>query len=177
VAVLIVEPPEDLGAALIERLVAQDDEVRVVAGNELLSRRWKALEAHVASGSGTDVDLLERAAQDVRTVVMFWRPGQDEQALGTVIEAMQLAGVERLVIGTEGSPKLSALLPSDMDHVILGSPSFTVRRRRFLGAIRNLPSVQRLAEAVDAADDLAGHPRLELDLQDPAAWERLGLLQ
>jgi hypothetical protein len=32
-----------------------------------------------------------------------------------------------------------------------------------------------LARAVDAADDLGGGPRLELDLSEPQAWVTLGL--
>ena len=33
----------------------------------------------------------------------------------------------------------------------------------------------RVAEAIDAADDLAGNPRLELDLGTPDAWRALRL--
>ncbi len=41
-----------------------------------------------------------------------------------------------------------------------------------LGAVH---TPERLAEAIDVADDLAGHPKLELDLSDELAWQELAL--
>ncbi len=175
VAILLVAPPEELGVALIERLVAQDDEVRVVEDDASAAQRWKKLKAQVAPGSATDSDLLERAALNVRTVVMFRSRGHDADVLHAVIEAMGLAGVERIIAGTDEPELITGVLPGDFEHVILISPYFASRSHLLARALRREPSAERLAEAIDAADDLAGHPRLVLDLRDPTAWTLLGL--
>jgi hypothetical protein len=55
-----------------------------------------------------------------------------------------------------------------LDYIFL-----RVRRNTLLR--RSAPIPAAVAEAIDAADDLAGSPRLELDLSDPAGARALGL--
>ncbi len=64
---------------------------------------------------------------------------------------------------------LAALRASVLDYVILLTPLKGLLTRR------SKVSTDALAQAIDAADDLAGSPRLELDLSDASAWELLKL--
>ncbi len=64
---------------------------------------------------------------------------------------------------------LGALRSSVLDYVVLMTPA-----KGLLGK-RSKVSTGALAEAIDAADDLAGSPRLELDLSDASAWDALRL--
>jgi hypothetical protein len=75
-----------------------------------------------------------------------------------------------VVVGPVHPQARAALRGSKLEYVILGA----VERRRLLGRRPRLSS-EKLAEAVDAADDLAGNPRLELDLTDERAWTELKL--
>jgi hypothetical protein len=52
-----------------------------------------------------------------------------------------------------------------------------LRSSRKRGMRRSKPSAAELAEAVNAADDMAGSPALELDLSSLDAWSTLGLDQ
>jgi len=165
-SVLLVRPPKQIGSAVIDLLTSQGDVVRVIAADALSAARWKELGAYVAQGSEADADFVERAAQDVRTIVVF----EDAQfSIETVLEGAELAGVERLVICTPKPPEdlLARVRASRMDYVLLrlGTQRLPGRRRRLRGT----------AEAIDAADDLGGHPRLEVDLNNTESRRSLDL--
>jgi hypothetical protein len=66
---------------------------------------------------------------------------------------------------------LSTLRESKLEYILLGS----VVRRGLLGRRRASLTPEQLAAAVDAADDLSGGPRLELNLDDERAWRALKL--
>jgi hypothetical protein len=172
-SVLLVGLAEDLMPPLIRRLTEQGDEVRVLEADETATDRWRSLGAHVASGPQWDADLIERAAQNVRTIAVGDRHDRDPtELMEALVEGGELASRDmRLVVVGDVLPRaLAVLRDSKLEYVILGSPV----RRRLLGR-RPSVSPERLAEAVDAADDLAGDPRLELDLGDERAWRELKL--
>jgi len=181
VSVLLVGVRDELGRAVAARLIAEGDEVRVVENRPAAARDWGRLGAHVAHGSGSDPDLVERAAHGVRTIVV----GEDESIAGrfaasavveAVLEGVRIAGRTdvRLVVLTTASPPdeaTAAVVSSALDHVIVRIPT----TKRLFGRPRTLFPAEILAEVVDAADDLAGNPRDDIDLSDAAAWWRLGL--
>ena len=172
-SILLIGLDEDVMPALIGRLTAQGDEVRVLEVAEATSERWRSLGAHIASGPQWDADLIERAAQNVRTIVVGENHDRDPvELMDALVEGGGFASREmRLVVVGELQPRpLSALRESKLEYVILGS----VVRRGLLGRRPKL-APEQLAEAVDAADDLAGHPRLELHLGDDRAWRELKL--
>jgi hypothetical protein len=172
-SILLVGLAEDLMPPLIRRLTEQGDEVRVLEADEIASDRWRTLGAHIASGPQWDADLIERAAQNVRTIAVGDRHDRDPtELMEALVKGGELASRDmRLVVVGDVLPRaLSVLRDSKLDYVILGPPA----RHRFLGRRPSLPP-ERLAEAVDAADDLAGEPRLELDLGDQRAWRELKL--
>lgn len=158
-SILLLAPPADLGPILVERLVDQDDEVRVIETEGARGPEWRRLGAHVAVGE-LDADLIERAAQNTRTVVAF-----DAEGLAEVLEGSGNADVERLVLCLRAADEavIDALAGAEMDYVVL----LTGRVRR-----RNLAFI---AEAIDAADDLAGPLRVVIDLRREDAGARLRL--
>ena len=174
-AVLLIGIDEELGTALVRRLRDQDDEVRVLEESRAASEHWRALGAHVASGPEWDADLIERAAQNVRTIVVG--PAH-RRAPSTLIDAVitgggyAAPGMRLVVFGPEIDERVrEALRSSVLDYVILKTSGRGILGRRSKVA----PDV--LAEAIDAADDVAGSPRLELDLSDPRALEELGIVR
>jgi hypothetical protein len=173
VSVLLLGLDPVLMPVLIRRLTSEGDEVRVLETEEDPSERWRALGAHIASGPQWDADLIERAAQNVRTIVAGERHGKDPaELMAALIEGGGHASrTMRLVFvgGLQPRP-LSLLRDSQLEHVVLDQ----VARRTLLGKRKAL-APERLAEAIDAADDLAGHPRLELDLSGEPAWRALRL--
>lgn len=169
---LLVGLDEDLLPALIRRLTEQDDEVRILEADPELSERWRELGAHIASGATWDADLIERAAQNVRTIVVGGRsPVPRVDLLGAVVEGGRFAAREMRVVwvGASTGETMGALRESSLEFVALISP-----RPRLLSRKHKL-APEDLAEAIDAADDLAGHPRLELDLGAPEGWAALRL--
>lgn len=168
-AVLLIGIEEKLGTVLIRRLLAQGDEVRVLEESTAAAARWKALGAHVASGPEWDADLIERAAQNVRTIVVGPAHRRTPSTLMDAViggGAHAAPGMRVVAFGPRIDPDVvDALRSSVLDYVVLELP-----RRGLLA--RKIAS-EALAEAIDAADDLAGSPRLELDLSDPSAWEVL----
>ena len=170
-SVLLVGLEPGLGEPLIARLTAQDDEVRVVEADSGRAAHWRELGAYVALGDGADGDLIERAAQNVRTIVVF--QGRDDLgvAVAAALEGASLAGVGRIVVCAQAvpGPVLDRLRAADIDYVAL-----SIGGRRRLFASRTLPD-SALTAAVDAADDLAAPQRLELDLTRSDAWSALGL--
>jgi NAD(P)-dependent dehydrogenase (short-subunit alcohol dehydrogenase family) len=169
-SVLLIGADAELGAALIRRLIAQDDEVRVIEVDDRAAARWRSLGAHVAAGENTDSDLVERAAQGVRTLVLF---DGEAAAVQPVVEGASLARVDRLVLCSSDpqNDAMASIRASRIDYVVLRT---AVGRRRFWGGPNQL-SDEIIAEAIDAADDLAGEPKLDLDLRQPASWQQLGL--
>lgn len=170
-SILLIGLEEDVMPALIRRLTEQGDEVRVLEV-DVKSDRWRSLGAHIASGPQWDADLIERAAQNVRTIVVGEHHDNDPvELMEALVEGGGLASREmRLVIvGEAPRPALETLRESKLDYVVLGAV-----RRGLLGRKARL-APEQLAEAVDAADDLAGSPRLELDLSDEGAWRELKL--
>ena len=172
-SILLVGLDEDLVPPLIRRLIDQGDEVRVLETGDRVGDRWRSLGAHVASGSLWDADLIERAAQNVRTIVVGDRHDREPtELMDALVEGGVLASPDMrvVVVGDVAPQALASLRASKLEYVILGS----MRRRGLLGRRARVPP-ERLAEAVDAADDLAGGPRLELNLGDASAWRELKL--
>lgn len=167
-SVLLIGPPTDLAAAVTARLISQNDEVRAVEPTRDSGAPWKEWGAHVAYGDPADADLVERAAQNVRTIVLLHggrhlAPG----VLEAVLRGGAAAGVDRFVCCSErpADEIHRTLLAADVDHVILIARPKSWRR----------PGVplDAVAEAIDAADDLGGHPRLYLDLARDDSWSAL----
>jgi len=172
-SILLINPPEEIGTALVTRLLDQDDDVRVVADDLNAAQRWKGLGAHVARGEAQDPDLIERAAQNVRTIVVLEEPSTEVAA--AVAGGGQLASPDmRLVLWLKQPrpPAEEIVRESGLDYVFLrGTPA----AGRMVSSSRKRAAVEALVEAIDAADDLSGNPRLDLDLATRTAWSDLGL--
>lgn len=167
-SILLIGTDGAVGEALVRRLVQQGDEVRVLEG-AADSVSWGALGAYIASGDMWDADLIERAAQDVRTIILGPGHREDpEELTAAVVDGGRLvtAGM-RVVVYAARVPEgiLTILRESGLDYVALHTG----------GARRRAVPPEALAEALDAADDLAGSLRLELDLTEPASWAALRL--
>lgn len=154
-SVLLVAVEPFLARALIDRLVAEGDQVRAVVSPGQDAGLFAG--AHLATGSPEDDDLVERAAQGARTIVLG-RP------IPPALEGAARAGVDRAILLTGDVSSA----PAGMSCVAL------VISRTRLGLRRALAPVV-VAEAVNAADDLAGEPRLVADLTTDEGWRALGL--
>jgi hypothetical protein len=142
----------------------------VVESAEEPAEAWRRLGVKVAPGRDDDADLIERAAQGVRTaVVIDGESGPARDVIEDVVAGIAAAGVERLVLcGRRPDEMLvDAVRTSRLDYVVLTVGGGLLSRKRV--------SVEDVAEAIDAADDLAGSPRLELDLTRRESWAALGL--
>lgn len=159
-SILLVGLDREVALATTRRLVDQGDQVRVLANEG--GADYETAGAHVARGDPTDDDLVERAAQGVRTLVVGALP---PATLGSVLEGVRRAGVGRVVHCVQVGDDLPEL--SAASTIVLRVP-----RRRRVG--RGLEPV-RVAEAIDAADDLAGDPSLVADLSTTAGWAALRL--
>ncbi|MEA2507603.1 MAG: hypothetical protein QOH48_2221 [Actinomycetota bacterium] len=170
-SVLLLGPPRGAGDAVIERLTSQGDEVGVIEADLEQADRWKALGARVAHGSPGDADLIERAAQNSRTVVLFDIDDRMTDLLDAVITGASQTSVDRVIVVAAGSTIscVKMLRSSGLDYIVLHTPRHRTLFRR------NAFAADAVAEAVDAGDDLAGHPRLELEVSHPAAARALGL--
>jgi nucleoside-diphosphate-sugar epimerase len=168
-SVLLIGISGSSGEAIVTRLIAQGDEVRVVEDDQVTAEQWRSLGAHVARPDDDMSDLIERAAQNVRTVVIGEAVAHDVDEVRAIVDGAAAARVERIVLFGAGASHsaLEAVREFPFQHVVLSTG-----RRRLLGGSLDDES---LAAAVDAADDIAGEPRLELDLGDPEAWPVLGL--
>ena len=91
--------------------------------------------------------------------------------LEIALEAVAPTTVDRVVaVATgQGTRCLELLRSQATDYVFLRAS-----RSRFPWS-RSSTTPSAIAEAIDAADDLAGDPRLELDLSDRRAADALGL--
>ncbi|MDQ3916621.1 MAG: hypothetical protein M3323_15030 [Actinomycetota bacterium] len=157
-SVLLAGLDPGLVAALTRRLVAEGDQVRMIGPR---GAGETPPEAHVAAGELADEDLVERACQGVRTIVLG--DGARSEAPAALAAAARV-GVDRAVLVGLPIPDL----PASMSWIALVLP----RRRLGLGT-RLSPAA--VAEAVDAADDLAGQPRLVADLGTDEGWRALRL--
>ena len=168
-SVLLAGIDEHLARAIAARLIAQSDEVRIVLDSSRERDAWRERGVYVAVGDAEDEDFVWRAAGGVRTVVA----GAERLAgvAGAVLVAgAKRAGTGRFIVLTKGDPPRlpEGLLEEDADLIVLRLP-----KKRLLQ--RELLAPESVAEAVDAADDLAGSPHLDLDLGQPDAWGELRL--
>ena len=162
--IVVLGASGELGAAVVNRLLEAGDDVGVIEPSPERAELWRRAGALVAPGSSSDADLIERAAQAARTLVVL---GADQEVLNAAVEGARFAGVGRIIVtGPRSKPESIALLrASGLDYVVL------VTGRRLLGAA----SPADVGRAVDAADDLPGRPRLELSLRRAESWRELRL--
>lgn len=170
-SVVLVGPSGSLGAAVIARLRAQGDEVRVIEDDPAAAEAWKAQGAFVAFGDEWEMDLIERASHEARTIVVFEREGRELlETLPEVEKAAGLTSLDRIVVVTyDPSKAVAGLSIKAPSYVILG----TGKRSLFKKTAKL--SDEAIARAVDAADDLPGSPELVLDLSKPDDALLLGL--
>lgn len=171
-SVLLAGLGDELTEALSARLIAQDDEVRIVLGDETERERWRAVGMRVAVGDLADADFVWRAFTNVRTVVAGEQsPVDNPEVRHDLAGMLRNTDADRLVVvgAGESDPLVASARAADIDHVVL-----RFRKRGLLGH-RNAASCDELAAAIDAADDLAGHPRLDLDLWHESSWVALRL--
>jgi uncharacterized protein YbjT (DUF2867 family) len=169
-SVLLIRAGGRLGETLARRLRAQGDEVRVVEAAQEPAEAWRRLGVKVAPGRDDDADLIERAAQGVRTaVVIDGEAGAAGDVIENVVAGIAAAGVERVILCGRRPDRttVDAVRTSGLDYVVLTVAGGLLSRKRV--------SDEDVAEAIDAADDLAGSPRLELDLTRKESWAALGL--
>lgn len=163
---------DEVTEVLAMRLIAQDDEVRLVLGDASGRDRWQGLGIHVAVGDVTDDDFMWRACTNVRTIVAGDAPPlEDPTVRAALAPIVAKTDADRLVVvGPPDDDELARSAPSSgLSHVVL-----RFRKRSLLGRTRP-PEPDQLAAAIDAADDLAGEPRLDLDLSQAASWAELRL--
>lgn len=168
-AILVIAAGSDLDEVVVKRLIAQGDEVRVLEPTGRRRDLWRRSGAFIAVGDADDPDLVERAAQDARTIVILSDPLVLE-VVRNVLDVGPKAAVDRLVccapaISDEVRAEIRA---GALDHVIIQTSSAGLLRRR-------VAPPELVAEAIDAADDLAGALRLEVDLGDPQQVKLLRL--
>lgn len=168
-SVLVVVGGSEVDEPIVRRLLAQGDNVRVLESTPVRRDLWRALGAHVAVGDPTDADLVERAAQNARTIVVV-APQATQDILRAVTAAAAPAGVDRVVVSAPSLEEhlVEVVRASSVSYVFIVSGRPGMWRRRRVAS-------ERLAEAVDAADDLAGDPHLEVDLTSGSGIAELGL--
>ena len=173
-SILLIGLSEELTEELVKRLINEGDEVRVLEDSDDKAESWRMLGAHIAHGSIWDADLIERAAQNVRTIVVGEHHTHDAtELMEEVVTGGGFASKDmRIVLVGQDlqAPAFRRVRESPLAYVALG-----VATKRSLLGRRRAPAPAILAEAIDAADDLAGEPRLELDLGDEHAWAELKL--
>ncbi len=81
----------------------------MIEADEPAADRWRSLGAHVASGPQWDADLVERAAQNVRTIVVGDRHDRDPtELMEALVEGGCLASPDMrlVVVGQVSAPGL-----------------------------------------------------------------------
>lgn len=176
-SVLVIgEAPET--ETVVRFLIAEGDQVGVIESDRKELERWVSMGAYAALGDAEDPDLVERCAQQARTIVVFETPTTGgpniADVLRSVLEAGQMLPATPRVVVVTAEPSLTVqaqLNSAALDYIIL-------RVGLGRGLLRRGPKTvpaDRLAAAVNAADDLAGEPRLDLDLATREGWEALRL--
>jgi hypothetical protein len=173
VSILLFKLPEELGEATARRLLGEGDEVRVLLTGGEMGDAYADLPVHIATGEyPDDADLIERAAQNVRTIVLGGElPSPKDAHVKALVEGARAAGVSRIIY-CDGAPDaviVTALRDSRTEYVVLAAGRGGLLRRGFA-----IPA-ESLAEAIDAADDLADALHDELDLSKAESWHRLRL--
>lgn len=179
-SVLLIGATSSLGDILVRRLVSENDEVRVLVTGGEGGDRLGDLGAYIASGSELDADLVERAATNCRTIVVIERPGgKTAEIVRTVIAGGEAAlgtpeeGIRLILCGARpDEDAIAALRSSDLSYVVLRTGG---RLAGFLPVASERVADEHVATAIDAADDIAGKVRLELDLTAAADWAKLKL--
>jgi hypothetical protein len=170
-SLLLVGLPETFAAMLVQRLLAEDDEVRLLIPEGADPDPWKRLGAFVAQGEAGDADLVERAATNVRTLVLGEEAaGFSQEELDELIAGARRADVGRFVV-CQAQPTqeiVAALKAAEVEFVVL-----TTAKKPLIGKAKTRIPISKLSEAVDAADDVAGRIQAELDLTVPKAWKVL----
>lgn len=166
-SILLVDPEPVLGATILEHLLAEGDEVRVLV-NEPAD--WKTRGAFVAVGDPMDPDLVERACTNVRTIVFASSTrGIPVSRLAAAVPAAQKAGTDRVVVCV---PSGETAAQGWLDAAGVCYAILVTGKRGFLP--KKSVDPKNVARAVSAADDLAGEPKLVVDLTDEAEWSKLG---
>lgn len=173
-SLLLIGLNEEYGSTLVKRLIAEGDVLGVIEPDPRRAETWRGLGAHVAIGTPMDFDLVERAAQHARSIVVLTDLWEDPVAIvDPILTGARLAPGERarMIFVVERSGEVGETLAgSEFDFVILetgGARLWTGRKRK--------PAPEEVAEAVNAADDLAGSPRLIVDLRNGEDIAHLGL--
>jgi nucleoside-diphosphate-sugar epimerase len=169
-SVVLIGPAGALGRAVFARLRGQGDDIRVIESDPAAADEWKDAGAFVATADEWDADLIERACYEARTVVVFPRADRDEaRLLDEVVAGAVAASIDRIVVLTQRPEIPDRLASSPLDHVVISMGKRSLLRR-------SVPVEESLvAEAVDAADDLEGHPRLFVDLARGEGAKLLGI--
>lgn len=163
----MIDPEPELGGTILEHLLAEGDEVRVLVGRP---SDWKEQGAFVAIGDPMDPDLVERACTNVRTVVFAsTTKSVPISMLASAVPAARRAGTDRVVVCMPSGGSLAA---DWLDNSGAGYVVLITGKRGFLP--KKTADANRVARAVSAADDLAGEPRLVVDLTDETEWSKLG---
>ncbi|MEA2477359.1 MAG: hypothetical protein QOC87_1558 [Actinomycetota bacterium] len=152
------DPP--LVDAIVSTLVADGDLVRVVDPDPSRVEAIKQRGGFVASGNPADADLVERAGQGARTAVVVEPAPLTAEVLGALVAAR----ISRIVYVGRDANTIKLISAGTLDHVVL-------RRRR--ATLRRTGEISSIVAAVVAADDLAGTPRVVVDLSDKSALEML----
>lgn len=167
-SILVLEPTGRLGEVTVRHLIDEGDEVRVLITRD--ADRWKSSGAYVASGHAEDEDLVERACRNVRTVVVHEpATGRLGPGLTSVLEAAARGGVGRaVVVSSQRRPYIEGILEDlPLDVVLLTWAKGLLHRRKITD--------EHVAIAISAADDLAGNPRMKVDLGSDEGWKSLRL--
>ena len=170
-SLLLIGLPETFAVMLVQRLTAEQDEVRLLLPEGSDPSPWQRLGAYVATGEAADADLIERAVTNVRTVVL----GEETvdlsmEELGELIAGAKRGSVGRFVVcQRQPDPAwVEAFRAAQVEFVVL-----TTAKKPRIGKARTRIPISKLSEAVDAADDIAGRIQAELDLTVPKAWKVL----
>ncbi len=163
-SVLLIGLDEEVCAATITRLTAQEDEVRVLEASRTRAMRWRDMGAIVAEGQATDPDLVERAALGARSVVL----GPVASYLAPVLEGIRMAGAPRFIFIARERADIGTVEGAAESYVVLRIPPEGLLRRAKIGA-------DALAECIDAADDLTGTPKMVVEVTTDAGRALLGL--
>ena len=170
-SLLLIGLPETFAVMLVQRLIAEGDEVRLLLPESGDPGPWKRLGAFVAHGEAGDADLVERASTNVRTIVLGERAaGLSNEDLDELIAGARRAHVGRFVV-CQAQPSqdvVDAFKAAEVEFVVL-----TTAKKPLIGKAKTRIPISKLSEAVDAADDIAGRIQAELDLTIPKAWKVL----